>query len=121
MILDVIFMQEKESVITDLRKILKVSTGEHSQLLKMVSSDDYMRDIWNMREGVRFHNQVISSAISANRAEEIVSGLGNALGAPSPSLAVGIQPLKTSSLKRGYPSDICLPWTNDVCIIHELL
>ena len=49
-----LFLQEKESLITELRKELRVSDEEHRELLNIVNADDIIRRIRCVRKHM-FH------------------------------------------------------------------
>ncbi|CAK9166697.1 unnamed protein product [Ilex paraguariensis] len=99
---------EKESLITELRKELRVSDEEHRELLSRVNADDIIRMIREWRaSGLQpcmlnsnqpVHDPIPSPTVSASRKKQKTSQLVPALslGAPSPSL----QP-SSSALKRG--------------------
>ncbi|GFQ05440.1 hypothetical protein PHJA_002688100 [Phtheirospermum japonicum] len=90
---------EKESLITELRKELRISDDEHRQLLTEVNADDLIRTIREWREG-RGHrnvatnvlrhanNQVTGPTVSAARKRPRSSISGNPLGGtPSQSFS----------------------------------
>ncbi|XP_021728876.1 protein EMSY-LIKE 3-like isoform X1 [Chenopodium quinoa] len=105
---------EKESLITELRKELRVSDEEHRELLSRVNNDDMIRRIreWRTANGQPgmlsssqpVHESVPSPTVSASRKKQktgqSVSGLS--VGAPSPTLHPNMQP-SSSNLKRGPP------------------
>ncbi|KAA8525102.1 hypothetical protein F0562_007034 [Nyssa sinensis] len=104
---------EKESLITELRKELRVSDEEHRELLSRVNSDDIIRRIreWRKTSGLQpgmlssgqpVHDPVPSPTVSASRKKQKTSQLVGSLslGAPSPALHPSMQP-SSSALKRG--------------------
>ncbi|XP_022641574.1 protein EMSY-LIKE 3 isoform X2 [Vigna radiata var. radiata] len=107
---------EKESLITELRKELRVSDEEHRELLSRVNSDDMIHRIREWRKGnglqsgtvytaEQVHNRNTSPTVSASRkkqkASQSVASLP--LGAPSPTVRRPMQPA-SSTLKHGTPS-----------------
>ncbi|KAL8459837.1 hypothetical protein ACS0TY_031665 [Phlomoides rotata] len=112
---------EKEGLITELRKELRVSDDEHRELLTQVNADDLIRRIREWREagGTRnvapsipqlVNNQLPSPTISASRKRQKISLSGNPFGTTSQSLlpqsvAGSTMPLP-SSVKRGPTSGI---------------
>ncbi|MCL7041877.1 hypothetical protein MKW94_020707 [Papaver nudicaule] len=110
---------EKESLITELRKELRVSDEEHRELLGRVNADDIIRRIreWRQAGGAHqpgllstaqpVHDQIPSPTVSASRKKQKTtqSVPSLSLNAPSPALhqqAVGgasMQP-SSSSAKR---------------------
>ncbi|KAH6825814.1 hypothetical protein C2S53_008019 [Perilla frutescens var. hirtella] len=111
---------EKEGLITELRKELRVSDDEHRELLSQVNGDDLIRRIREWREAggnrnvtpnvpQHVNNQLPSPTVSASRKRQKTSLSGNPFSAPSQSLlsqsvAGSALPL-TSVAKRG-PSGI---------------
>ncbi|XP_058073425.1 protein EMSY-LIKE 3-like [Magnolia sinica] len=109
---------EKESLITELRKELRVSDEEHRELLSRVNADDIIRRIreWRQAGGVQpgllstaqaVHDAVPSPTVSASRKKQKTSQSMHSmsLGAPSPALhqqtiATSMQP-SPSVGKRG--------------------
>uniref|UniRef100_A0A804INJ2 ENT domain-containing protein n=1 Tax=Musa acuminata subsp. malaccensis TaxID=214687 RepID=A0A804INJ2_MUSAM len=90
-------LQEKESLITELRKELRVSDEEHGELLSNVNADGI---IWRIR-----NNNTKSYCISILKEAEDISAIPFlTLGAPSPALqsqlAASMQPSLSAS-KRG--------------------
>ncbi|KAK4481730.1 hypothetical protein RD792_012639 [Penstemon davidsonii] len=88
---------EKEGLITELRKELRVSDDEHRELLTEVNADDLIRRIREWREAVgnrnlvinvpqHVNNQLHSPTVSASRKRHKSSLSGNPFGAPSRSL-----------------------------------
>ncbi|XP_022889120.1 protein EMSY-LIKE 3-like [Olea europaea var. sylvestris] len=88
---------EKEGLITELRKELRVSDDEHRDLLTKVNADDLIRRIREWREAggnrnVAFNvpqhvnDQLPSPTVSASRKKPKTSQSGNTFGIPSQSL-----------------------------------
>eukprot|EP00262_Sarcandra_glabra_P018325 TRINITY_DN6525_c0_g2_i3.p1 TRINITY_DN6525_c0_g2~~TRINITY_DN6525_c0_g2_i3.p1 ORF type:complete len:492 (-),score=101.04 TRINITY_DN6525_c0_g2_i3:268-1743(-) len=90
---------EKESLITELRKELRVSDEEHRELLGRVNADDIIRRIreWRQAGGLQpgllstsqpVHDPIPSPTISASRKKQKTSQsvASLPLGAPSPAL-----------------------------------
>lgn len=109
---------EKESLITELRKELRVSDDEHRELLGRVNADDVIRRIREWRQtGAGFisnaqsaHDPVPSPTVSASRKRQKTgqSLPSLSLGAPSPALhsqpfVASMQP-SSSAVKRGAAS-----------------
>lgn len=125
-----VVLQEKEGLITELRKELRVSDDEHRELLTQVNADDLIRRIREWREagGTRnaaptvpqlVNNQLPSPTISAARKRQKISLSGNPFGTTSQSLlpqsvAGSTLPLP-SSMKRGPTSGIGGRRPNAVC------
>ncbi|KAF8403894.1 hypothetical protein HHK36_012000 [Tetracentron sinense] len=109
---------EKESLITELRKELRVSDEEHRELLGRVNADDIIRRIREWRQGSGLqagvlstsqpvHDPIPSPTVSASRKKQKTSQSipSLSLGAPSPSLhpqtaGASMQP-SSSAAKRG--------------------
>ncbi|XP_077211027.1 protein EMSY-LIKE 3-like isoform X2 [Tasmannia lanceolata] len=109
---------EKEGLITELRKELRVSDEEHRDLLSRVKADDILRRIreWRKAGGVQpgllstsqpVHDTMPSPTVSASRKKQKTSQSmpSLSLGAPSPALhqptiAPSLQP-SSSVAKRG--------------------
>ncbi|KAF6158741.1 hypothetical protein GIB67_040255 [Kingdonia uniflora] len=109
---------EKESLITELRKELRVSDEEHRELLSRVNADDIIRRIREWRQGgghlsslhttaQPVHDPVPSPSVSASRKKQKTSQSvpSLSLNAPSPTLhpqsvAAAMQP-SSSAAKRG--------------------
>ncbi|XP_019708027.1 protein EMSY-LIKE 3 isoform X3 [Elaeis guineensis] len=108
---------EKESLITELRKELRVSDEEHRELLSRVNADDIIRRIreWRasghqtglLNSAQAAHDPVPSPTVSASRKRQKTSQPvpSLSLGAPSPGLhaqpvATSMQPSSAAS-KRG--------------------
>ncbi|KAF8395905.1 hypothetical protein HHK36_019860 [Tetracentron sinense] len=109
---------EKESLITELRKELRVSDEEHRELLGRVNADDIIRRIreWRQAGGLQagmlstaqpVHDPLPSPTVSASRKKQKTSQsvASLSLGAPSPGLhpqtvAASMQP-SPSTAKRG--------------------
>ncbi|KAK6162862.1 hypothetical protein DH2020_002703 [Rehmannia glutinosa] len=113
---------EKESLITELRKELRLSNEEHRDLLSRVNADETIRRIreWRQSGGLQpgmhsasqaVHEPVPSPSISASRKKQkIASSLhSQSFGGPSPSfhpqtMAAANQP-SSSAAKRGPMMD----------------
>ncbi|CAA6672313.1 unnamed protein product [Spirodela intermedia] len=104
---------EKESLITELRKELRVSDEEHRELLTRVNADDIIRKISRWSQGGFISNAqpvpdtVQSPTVSASRKKQKTSQPvpSSSLGAPSSALhpqgvAASMQP-SSSAAKRG--------------------
>uniref|UniRef100_A0A7N0V2W6 ENT domain-containing protein n=1 Tax=Kalanchoe fedtschenkoi TaxID=63787 RepID=A0A7N0V2W6_KALFE len=105
---------EKNEIITQLRKELRLSTEEHRELLGRANADDVIRRIkeWKMAGGVQSvistnqirHDPLPSHAISASRKKQKVVQSGHqSCGGPSPpfrSQAPTSNPKSSSSTKR---------------------
>ncbi|XP_058214428.1 protein EMSY-LIKE 3-like isoform X2 [Rhododendron vialii] len=107
---------EKESLITELRKELRVSDEEHRDLLSRVNADDIIRRIreWRKASGLQpgmrgnsqlVHRHMCSPTVSAlGKNQKTLQSLASlSLDAPSPELHPSMQPL-SSALKRGPAS-----------------
>ncbi|RDY01412.1 Protein EMSY-LIKE 3, partial [Mucuna pruriens] len=107
---------EKESLITELRKELRVSDEEHRELLSRVNADDIIRRIREWRKGgglqpgtvntaQQVHDHNTSPTVSASRKKQKTSQsvASLSLGAPSPAVHPSTQP-SSSALKHGPPS-----------------
>ncbi|KAK7358047.1 hypothetical protein VNO80_17346 [Phaseolus coccineus] len=107
---------EKESLITELRKELRVSDEEHRELLSRVNADDIIHRIREWRKGnglqsgtvytaEQVHNHNTSPTVSASRKKQKMSKsvASLSLGAPSPTLRRSMQP-SPSTIKHGPPS-----------------
>ncbi|XP_020203575.1 protein EMSY-LIKE 3 isoform X2 [Cajanus cajan] len=107
---------EKESLITELRKELRVSDEEHRELLSRVNAEDIIRRIREWRKGnglqpgtvntaQQVHDRNTSPTISASRKKQKTSQsvASLSLGAPSPAVHPSMQP-SSSALKHGPPS-----------------
>ncbi|KAJ8770872.1 hypothetical protein K2173_021787 [Erythroxylum novogranatense] len=103
---------EKESLITELRKELRVSDEEHRELLTKVNADGIIRRIreWRKTNGVQggmpsnaqpARDPIPSPTVSASRKKQKISQ-SLSMAAPSPALQPSMQP-STSALKRGPP------------------
>ncbi|XP_011078834.1 protein EMSY-LIKE 3-like isoform X1 [Sesamum indicum] len=88
---------EKEGLITELRKELRVSDDEHRELLTEVNADDLIRRIREWREAggnrnvapsvpQHVNNQLPSPTVSASRKRQKTSMSGNPFGSASQSL-----------------------------------
>ncbi|XP_057768787.1 protein EMSY-LIKE 1-like isoform X3 [Salvia miltiorrhiza] len=112
---------EKEGLITELRKELRVSDDEHRELLSQVNGDDLIRRIREWREAggnrnvapnvpQHINNQLPSPTVSASRKRQKTSLSGNPFNAHSQALLS--QPVAGSTLplnsvvKRGPSSGI---------------
>ncbi|KAL6964817.1 hypothetical protein U1Q18_035872 [Sarracenia purpurea var. burkii] len=108
---------EKESLITELRKELRLSNEEHRELLGRVNADDVIRRIREWRQagglqpGIRsigqvVHDTVPSPSVSASRKKQKItqSVPSQSFGGPSPfhpqAVAASTQP-SSSAAKRG--------------------
>ncbi|EOY32468.1 PREDICTED: protein EMSY-LIKE 3 isoform X2 [Theobroma cacao] len=104
---------EKESLITELRKELRVSDEEHRELLLRVNADDILRRIreWRTASGLQpgmlstsqpVHDTVPSPTVSGSRKKQKTSQsvASLSMGAPSPALHPSMQP-SSSALRRG--------------------
>ncbi|XP_020103274.1 protein EMSY-LIKE 3-like isoform X2 [Ananas comosus] len=111
---------EKESLITELRKELRVSDKEHRELLSRVNADDVIRRIreWRQAGGTQTglannpqpkHDTVPSPSVSASRKRQKTSQSIPSLPLPAPSPALLPQPLapsmqpSSSAAKKGAP------------------
>ncbi|KAJ4724149.1 Protein EMSY-LIKE 3 [Melia azedarach] len=107
---------EKESLITELRKELRVSDEEHRELLSRVNADDIIRRIreWRKASGLQpgmpsiplpVHDPVPSPTVSASRKKPKTSQSVASLstGAPSPAMHPSMQP-SSSALRPAPPS-----------------
>ncbi|XVF19204.1 hypothetical protein REPUB_Repub11eG0089700 [Reevesia pubescens] len=106
---------EKESLITELRKELRVSDEEHRELLLRVNADDIIRRMreWRTASGLQpvmlstsqpIHDPVPSPTVSGSRKKQKTSQsvASLSMGAPSPALHPSMQP-SSSALRRGPP------------------
>ncbi|XP_056165335.1 protein EMSY-LIKE 3 isoform X3 [Syzygium oleosum] len=104
---------EKESLITELRKELRVSDEEHRELLSRVNADDMIRRIreWRKARGLQpgmlstsqpVHDVLPSPTVSASRKKQKTSQsvASLSMGAPSPALHPSMQQ-PSGSIKRG--------------------
>ncbi|CAN0902008.1 Protein EMSY-LIKE 3 [Linum grandiflorum] len=105
---------EKEGLITELRKELRVSDEEHRELLSRVNNDDMIRTIREWRKTSRSqsgmpsnaqpgHDRAPSPSVSASRKKQKTSqsvASLSSMGAPSPTLHPPMQ-ASTSALRRG--------------------
>lgn len=107
---------EKESLITELRKELRVSDEEHRDLLSRVNADEIIRRIRDGRKASRLqpgmlsssqpvHNPIHSPTVSASEKNQKTSQTvaSSFLDAPSTEFHPSMQPLSTA-LKRGRAS-----------------
>ncbi|XP_018475392.2 protein EMSY-LIKE 3 [Raphanus sativus] len=89
---------EKESLITELRKELRVSDEEHRELLSRVNADEMIRRISVVPQMV--HDNAPSPAVSGSRKKQKTSQSIASMGPPSPAM----HPSSSSSaLRRGGP------------------
>lgn len=106
---------EKESLITELRKELRVSDEEHRELLSRVNADDIIQRIreWRKARGLQpsmlnaaqpVHDPIPSPTVSASRKKQKTSQsvASLSLGAPSPATHPSVQPA-SSAFRRGPP------------------
>ncbi|KAL0843018.1 hypothetical protein Bca101_016263 [Brassica carinata] len=104
---------EKESLITELRKELRVSDEEHRELLSRVNADEMIRRIREWRKGnsnlqssvpQMVHDNAPSPAVSGSRKKQKTSQsmASLAMGPPSPAMHPSMQP-SSSALRRGGP------------------
>ncbi|XP_052201568.1 protein EMSY-LIKE 3-like isoform X2 [Diospyros lotus] len=104
---------DKEGLITELRKELRVSDEEHRELLSRVNADDIIRRIreWRKARGLQpvmlsssqpIHDPMPSPSVSASLKKQKTSQSVGSLsrGAPSPPLHPTMQP-SAAALKRG--------------------
>lgn len=100
--------QEKEGLITELRKELRVSDDEHRDLLTKVNADDIICRIreWRKAGGTHsamlnvsqpIHDQLVSPTISGSRKKQKTSQT-MPLGFVTPSQALHPQSIQPSSL-----------------------
>ncbi|KAG8087090.1 hypothetical protein GUJ93_ZPchr0010g9064 [Zizania palustris] len=112
---------EKESLITELRKELRVSDKEHRELLNRVNGDDIIRSIREWRESKgglqtnmvndaqRSHDPMPSPTISARKRQKTAQSILSAsVPAQSPAvhsqpLSVPMQPLSSTAKKVAPP------------------
>ncbi|KAJ8748838.1 hypothetical protein K2173_011399 [Erythroxylum novogranatense] len=111
---------EKESLITELRKELRLSNEEHRELLGRVNSDDVIHKIrkWRQASGLQsgmlntgqsVHDPAPSPTVSASRKKQKISSStpSQSFGGPSPSfhpqaVSASHQPsLSAATVKRG--------------------
>ncbi|CAK9328051.1 unnamed protein product [Citrullus colocynthis] len=104
---------EKESLITELRKELRVSDEEHRKLLSRVNADDVIKRIreWRTANGLQpgklnsdqpMADPIPSPTASASRKKQKTSQASLSQGAPTPAIPPGTQP-SSSALRRGPP------------------
>ncbi|KAF4359193.1 hypothetical protein F8388_005302 [Cannabis sativa] len=106
---------DKESLITELRKELRVSDEEHRELLSRVNADDIIRRIreWRKVSGLQpgmlstpqpVHDPLPSPTVSASRKKQKPSQsvASMSIGAPSPALPPSMQP-SSSAMRQGPP------------------
>ncbi|XP_071936294.1 protein EMSY-LIKE 3-like isoform X2 [Coffea arabica] len=109
---------EKESLITELRKELRLSNEEHRELLGRVNADDVIRRIREWRQsgghqpamlgaGQAVHDPVPSPSVSASRKKQKIAPSlpSQSFGGPSPSFhpqaVAGTNQPSSSAGKRG--------------------
>ncbi|RID42219.1 hypothetical protein BRARA_J02126 [Brassica rapa] len=98
---------EKESLITELRKELRVSDEEHRELLSRVNADEMIRRIREWRKGNSLqpgapqmvHDTAPSPAVSGSRKKQKTS---QPFASLAPALHPSMQP-SSSALRRGGP------------------
>ncbi|KAB1221101.1 hypothetical protein CJ030_MR3G024346 [Morella rubra] len=106
---------DQESLITELRKELRVSDEEHRELLSRVNAEDIIQRIreWRKARGLQpgilntsqpVHDPIPSPTVSASRKKPKTSQsvASMTLGAPSPAMHPSVQP-SSSALRRGPP------------------
>ncbi|XP_019090195.1 PREDICTED: protein EMSY-LIKE 3-like isoform X3 [Camelina sativa] len=102
---------EKETLITELRKELRVSDEEHRELLSRVNADEMIRRIREWRKVNNVQSSVPqlvhdapSPAVSGSRKKQKTSQsiASLAMGPPSPSMHPSMQP-SSSAIRRGGP------------------
>ncbi|KAE8657833.1 Protein EMSY-LIKE 3 [Hibiscus syriacus] len=104
---------EKESLITELRKELRVSDEEHRELLLRVNADDMIRRIreWRMASGLQpgmlstsqpILDPVPSPTVSGSR-KKLKTSASFSMGAPSPALHPSMQKPSSLASRRGPP------------------
>lgn len=100
---------DKESLITELRKELRVSDEEHRELLSKVNADDVIGRIREWRKGGgpkhvydSVHSPMFSASVKKQKTPQSVASLS--ASAPSPALDPPFQP-SLAALKRGPASD----------------
>ncbi|KAK4789558.1 hypothetical protein SAY86_016862 [Trapa natans] len=106
---------EKEGLITELRKELRVSDEEHRELLSRVNTDDTIRRIreWRKANGLQpgmlstsqpIHEHLPSPTVSASRKKQKTSQsmASLSMGVPSPALHPPAQQ-SSGALRRGPP------------------
>ncbi|TYJ32968.1 hypothetical protein E1A91_A05G070400v1 [Gossypium mustelinum] len=107
---------EKESLITELRKELRVSDEEHRELLLRVNADDMLRRIreWRTASGLQpgmlstsqpMLDPVPSPSVSGSRKKMKTSHsvASLSMGAPSPALHPSMQPSSSASRRGPMP------------------
>ncbi|XP_022960974.1 protein EMSY-LIKE 3-like isoform X1 [Cucurbita moschata] len=113
---------EKESLITELRKELRVSDEEHRKLLSRVNADDVIKRIreWRTTNGLQpgklnsdqpMADLVPSPTASASRKKQKTSQ-----GAPTSAIPTGTQP-SSSAVRRGPPPGARTTKTKSVSFI----
>ncbi|KAG4198118.1 hypothetical protein ERO13_A05G066764v2 [Gossypium hirsutum] len=107
---------EKESLITELRKELRVSDEEHRELLLRVNADDMLRRIREWRTGSGLQPGMLSTSqpmldpvpspsVSGSRKKMKTSHsvASLSMGAPSPALHPSMQPSSSASRRGPMP------------------
>ncbi|KAK3010858.1 hypothetical protein RJ639_012964 [Escallonia herrerae] len=108
---------EQESLITELRKELRLSNEEHRELLAKVNADDVLRRIREWRQagglqpgmpssGQAVHDPVPSPSVSASRKKQKISQSmpSQSFGGPSPYQTVAAPNQPSSSAARRGPN-----------------
>ncbi|GMI92384.1 EMSY-like 3 [Hibiscus trionum] len=104
---------EKESLITELRRELRVSDEEHRELLLRVNADDMIRRIreWRTTSGLQSGmlstrqptlDPVPSPTVSGS-CKKLKTSASFSMGAPSPALRPAMQKPSSSASRRGLP------------------
>ncbi|KAJ0260861.1 ENT domain-containing protein [Hirschfeldia incana] len=106
---------EKESLITELRKELRVSDEEHRELLSRVNADEMIRRIREWRKGNNNLQSSVPQMVHDNAPSPAVSGSSRkkqktsqtmaslAMGPPSPAMHPSSMQPSSSALRRGGP------------------
>ncbi|KAF2293663.1 hypothetical protein GH714_003933 [Hevea brasiliensis] len=103
---------EKESLITELRKELRLSNEEHRELLGRVNADDVIRRIREWRQtgglqsgilgtGQAVHDPIPSPTVSASRKKQKITSSQSLVGLPSASSMKSIPHLSSGQSGRG--------------------
>uniref|UniRef100_A0A3Q7F0N9 ENT domain-containing protein n=1 Tax=Solanum lycopersicum TaxID=4081 RepID=A0A3Q7F0N9_SOLLC len=137
---------EKESLITELRKELRLSNEEHRELLGRVNADDVIRRIREWRQsgaqqpgmlgtGQAIHDPLPSPSVSASRKKQKIAPPlpSQSFAGPSPTfhppaLAAANQP-SSSAAKRGpmmgpkgkKSKSVCLMFYTLSCAVHQCM
>ncbi|KAK8554155.1 hypothetical protein V6N13_073072 [Hibiscus sabdariffa] len=114
---------EKEGLITELRKELRVSDDEHRELLTKVNADDIIRRIrdWRQAGGIQsprlsashpIHSLLPSPTVSASRKKQKTSqsghslpGLSSAKAIHYPSVSAGSRQFNNRGFVGGFPAN----------------